>query len=422
MSRTVTSKELRQQRAELEAKIKGVVEQDSLSTEQRTAVNQMITDSEALKQQYELIERSDATEKELRASVKKVSVAQPGDAIETTSVLSNDGAERKQQVAKAFRDFLKSGKNDMAPENRAVLEAEKRTYAPLQVANAAAGYFVPQGFSYEVDEALKQTGGMLEACRLYPTDSGAPLLWPLSDDTANKAVIVGEGLTTSFANPTVTNLTLGAFKYGTAAQATIEQLEDSAFDIEQWLKDEFVVRFARGLNADFTSGSGSGAPHGIVGAATAGVTTASATAITYDEIVDQLHTVDPAYRNNPSCKWMFHDDTVRAIRLIKDSYGRPIFLSDPNSDRPDNILNHEVVINQDMQKIGVLSPAVTVPVGLFGDFSKYVIRKVNGLYVQRLNERYAELGLVGFLGWARYDGNLTTASTAAITKLLMKAS
>jgi HK97 family phage major capsid protein len=423
MARTAKSIELRQKRAELEAKIKGEVEKDSLTTEQRTAVNAMVADSDNLKAQYELIERSDETEKELRESVKKIHASQPAGIAAETSVLSNDGAERKAQTSKAFRDFLKNGKDGMAPESRSVLDAEKRTYAPLQVGNAAAGYFVPQGFSYEFDEAMKQTGGMLEACRNYPTDSGNPLLWPMVDDTANAAVIVGEGAAFTGLNPVVTHLTLGAFKYGSLVQATLEQLEDSAFDIESWLRDEFVTRFARGVNADLTHGSGSGAPQGIVGAVSAGQTTASGqvSSLLYDDLVDLVHSVDPAYRRSKSCRFQFHDDTIRSIRLIKDSFGHPIFQTDPTSDLPDRILGFEFTVNQDLSTLAVTSPVSARTVGLFGDMSKYVIRKVNGLFVQKLVERYAELGLVGFLGWARYDGNLATASTKAITKLVVSA-
>jgi HK97 family phage major capsid protein len=416
MARTVKSAELRTKRAELEAKIKGEVEKDSLTAEQRTAITAMVADSDNLKTQYELIERSDETEKELRASAGKPSQAQPGE----KTVLSEDGAERKVQVAKAFRSFLKNGKADMPAEERAVLEAEKRTYAPLQVANPAAGYFVPQGFSYEFDEALKQTGGMIEACRTYPTDSGNPLLWPMVDDTSNKAVIVGEGSSFTGLNPTVTHLTLNAFKYGTLVQATVEQLEDSAFDIEKWLKDEFVVRFARGVNADLTNGSGTGAPQGITGAISTFTTSqGTATTLIYDDLVDTLHSTDPEYRVDKSCKWMFNDSTVRAIRLIKDNYGHPIFQTDPTSNLPDRILGFEYVVNQDLPVIGsgAGSPPAGVTVGLFGAFNRYVIRKVNGLLIQRLNERYADQGLVGFLGWARYDGNLVTASEKAIVGL-----
>lgn len=414
MARTVKSAELRTKRAELEAKIKSEVEKDSLSAEQRTAIDTMIADSDNLKKQYEQIERSDEVEKELRASSGK-----PGQGVET-GVLSNDAAERKAQTKAAFRDFLMHGKSEMSPESRAVLQAEQRTYAPLQVANAAAGYFVPQGFSYEFDEALKQTGGMLEACRIYPTDSGNPLLWPKVDDTSNKAVLVGEGLAFNQVNPTVDHLTLNAYKYTTGAQATVEQLEDSAFDIESWLKDEFVVRFERGLNADFTNADGNAKPQGIVGVAGTGVTTASDTAISYDELVDMVHSVDPQYRKDKSCGWMFQDQTVRLIRKIKDNYGHPIFQTDPTSNLPDRILGFTYTINQDLATIGSGSPPNTGDcVGLFGAMNRFVIRKVNGLHVMRLNERYAELGLVGFQAYARYDSNIVTLSQKAITKLVM---
>lgn len=415
MARTVKSSELRTKRAELESKIKGEVEKDSLTAEQRTAINAMVTDSNNLKEQYEMIERSDEVEKELRASSGKPAQAQSGE----KSVLSDDATERKAQVSKAFRSFLKNGKADMPAEERAILEAEKRTYAPLQVANPAAGYFVPQGFSYEFDEALKQTGGMIEACRNYATDSGNPLLWPMVDDTANKAVIVGEGQSFTGLNPTVTHLTLGAYKYGTLVQATTEQMEDSAFDIEKWLKDEFVVRFERGVNYDLTNGNGTTAPKGIVNCISTTVTSTSDNpgTLIYDDLVDTLHSTDPSYRRDKSCKWMCNDDTVRAIRLIKDAYGHPIFQTDPTGNLPDRILGFEHVVNQDLPIIGSGSPPASGPVVLFGAFNRYVVRKVNGLMVQRLNERYAELGLVGFLGWARYDGNLVTASATAIVGL-----
>jgi HK97 family phage major capsid protein len=414
MARTVKSAELRTKRAELEAKIKSEVEKDALTAEQRTAIDTMIADSDNLKKQYEQIERSDEVEKELRASSGKPSQGRE------TSVLSDDAAERKQQTKAAFRDYLMHGKADMSPESRAILQAEQRTYAPLQIANAAAGYFVPQGFSYEFDEALKQTGGMLEACRIYPTDSGNPLLWPKVDDTSNKAVLVGEGLSFNLVNPTVDHLTLNAYKYTTGAQATVEQLEDSAFDIEGWLKGEFVVRFERGLNADFTNGDGSNKPQGVVPVASAGVTTASDTAIIYDELVDMVHSVDPQYRKDKSCGWQFQDQTVRLIRKIKDNYGHPIFQTDPTSNLPDRILGFTYTINQDLATIGSGSPPNTGDcVGLFGAMNRFVIRKVNGLHVMRLNERYAELGLVGFQAYARYDSNIVTLSQKAITKLVM---
>lgn len=408
---TAKSKELRQKRAELEAKIKAEVEKDSLSTEDRSRISAMVADSDNLKQQYELIERSEAETKALAESVRNNPIKTPE--------LSNDAEERKAQVNKAFRGFLKNGRAEMSSEDRAVLDAEKRTYTPLEVGQNAAGYFVPQGFSFEFDEALKEYGGMLEACRMYPTDSGNPLMWPLVDDTANAASIVTEAGTVTGVNPAISRVQLNAYKYGSLVQVSIEQLEDSAFDIEGWLKQEFAVRFGRGLNADLTNGSGSGAPNGIITATSVGhtTTTGQTTSLIYDDLVDLVHSVDPAYRQDKSCRFQFHDSTVRAIRLIKDQYGHPIFQTDPTSNLPDRILGFEYTVNQSIPQI-----AAGAVVGLFGAMNRYVVRKVNGLFIQRLNERYAEQGLVGFLGWARYDGNLATASSVAITQLKMAAS
>jgi HK97 family phage major capsid protein len=48
---------------------------------------------------------------------------------------------------------------------------------------------------------------------------------------------------------------------------------------------------------------------------------------------------------------------------------------------------------------------------LFGDFSKYWIRRVAGVQVLRLTERYADFNQTAFIGFQRWDGNLIDAGT-----------
>jgi len=403
---SLKSKELREKYAKLVTEAQAVLAKETNTPEERTAVTAQLNEAEQIKAQFEQIEAVDKAAAELRATKHTG---------EATKHLSNDSVERAAQVKKAFRDLLRNGNDRMSQESRSILAEETRTYTPLITTNEAAGDFVPPGFSNEFDEALKQTGGMLATARTYATDSGNSLIWPMSDDTSNAAVIVGEGTTTQFANPTVTKVTLNSFMYTSAVQASVQQIQDSAFDIEGWIRGELALRLSRKLNSDFTIGAGTTLPFGVVTKASAGVTSVHPTSLTYDDLVAHQHSVDPAYRNG--AKWMFNDATLQAVRLIKDSYGRPIFSADPNSAGPATILGHQYVINQDVASIA----AGAVPV-IFGDFSKYVIRKVNGLSIMVLRERYAELGLVGYILWARYDGNLTTASTKAITKLTCSAS
>jgi HK97 family phage major capsid protein len=110
---------------------------------------------------------------------------------------------------------------------------------------------------------------------------------------------------------------------------------------------------------------------------------------------------------------MLHDTTLKAIKKLKDSLGRPLWVPGAASKEPDTILGYQYQINQDMPVIATSAKQM-----LFGAFNKYIIRSVKDLYVLRLDERYAELGQVAFIGFARYDGNLIDAGTHPVASLI----
>jgi HK97 family phage major capsid protein len=132
-----------------------------------------------------------------------------------------------------------------------------------------------------------------------------------------------------------------------------------------------------------------------------------------------LHSIDPAYRNQPQAKWMFTDNTLLAIQRLKDKFGRPLWQPSLTSDAPDRILGKPYVINPYMDEIGDPgSPPVGNKPVLFGDLSRYKVRRVKTMAVQRLVERYAEFGQVGIIAWARYDGNLLDAGMHPVKYLI----
>jgi len=149
------------------------------------------------------------------------------------------------------------------------------------------------------------------------------------------------------------------------------------------------------------------APVGVTGAV-------SATAvITYDNLIDLEHSVDPAYRQNG--KWSFHDDMLKLIRKVKDGQGRPIFVpgyeqGNPGG-APDRLLNRDIQINQH-----IASPAVSAVSIAFGDFSYYKIRDVMSVQLFRFTDSaYTTKGQVGFLAWMRSGGNLLDIGGAVKT-------
>jgi HK97 family phage major capsid protein len=184
------------------------------------------------------------------------------------------------------------------------------------------------------------------------------------------------------------------------------------------LRAFFEDRFGRALNTACTTDDGSSKPQGVVTASTLGKTAASATAITFSEILDLIHSIDPAYRASQRFGLMFHDATLAYLKKLSigSSDARPLWQPSFVEGAPDKIDGYRYWINQDMDSsINAASKLI-----LAGDFNKYVIRLVQDLQYARLDELFSMNGLVGFQGYMSFDGELM--NTSAIKHLITAAS
>jgi len=325
-----------------------------------------------------------------------------------------------------FNTFLRTGEvsermKARRSESRAAGDQAAGTQAISYTAGAAGGYLVAPGFSNEVDVATKWFCRMMDGnvCRILETATGGILPYPTSNDTAHVAAVLAEN-TQETEDPLTMGLkNLGAFKYSSRLiRVSLELLQDSAFDIEDFVKRQFAERFGRAYEAVFTNGDGNNKPTGFIkeieesGATTlvaAGANPNSgiagdtgANSIGTQDLVALEHSIDPSYRQG--AKWMLNDDTVRELKSLLDKFGKPIWLPGLAVNAPDSILGYPYVINQAMDKIGAGKKTVA-----FGDWQKFVIRKVRELAVVRLTERFADYGQVAFIGFSRVDSRLIDA-------------
>src|SRR5574337_456603 len=257
-----------------------------------------------------------------------------------------------------------------------------------------------------------------EAVRLFDKwcRGGETMNFPTSAGTSEEGEIVGQNTAAADLDISFGTKSLVVYKYSSkVVTVPWELLQDSSADIEGFVRNRLQQRLGRITNKHFTVGTGSSQPNGLIPSATVGVTGAvSATAaITYDNLVDLEHSVDPAYRAN--AKWMFHDDMLKLIRKVKDTEGRPIFVpgyeqGNPGG-APDRLLNRNIAINQ-----AVASPAASAVSIAFGDFSYYKIRDVMSVTLFRFTDSaYTKKGQVGFLAWMRSGGNLVDVGGAVKT-------
>jgi HK97 family phage major capsid protein len=256
-------------------------------------------------------------------------------------------------------------------------------------------------------------------CRTITTASGSILPFPTSDDTANSAVLISEASGAGQQDVAFGTVNLHAYKYTSKlVKVSSELLQDSAFNIYAYLADRFAERFGRAFETVFTNGDGSNKPTGLLTAiAASGATPVSAAgssandgiggntganSIGSQDLVNLEHSVDRSYRRN--AKYMFNDKTLGTLKGMLDKYGRPVWTPGVASGVPDTINGYAYVINNGMPTI--TASAVTVA---FGDFSKFLIRKVSTPVVKRLVELYAVSDEVGFLAFQRVDSNLIDA-------------
>lgn len=187
---------------------------------------------------------------------------------------------------------------------------------------------------------------------------------------------------------------------------------DSIVSMEQFLGALLGERLGRLANLQLSTGTGSGAPNGIVTASSLGKTVAGTTAITADEVLDFVHSVNPAYRASPKSRIMFNDSTLLALRKLKDGQGNYLITEAPDGTGRLRVgaVSVPYSINQAMASMTTGNKVM-----VYGDFSKYFVRKVGAPIIGVLRERFwPDMGIAGLI---RFDGEL--GDTAAVKHLKM---
>lgn len=307
-----------------------------------------------------------------------------------------------------FAKLLRHGPTAMSTDELHQIRNTMSAGTPAQ-----GGYTVQTEVAKDLVDALKAYGGMRAVSNSITTSQGNPLGYPTSDGTAEQGEWVPENTAASAGDPSFGTVGLNAFKASTKIiTIPIELLADSSIDIIAMVNKRQRDRLGRTMNQGFTTGSGTGQPTGFVTAAGVGRigATGQTVTVTYDDLVELQESIDQAYQDAGTCRFMMHQQTRKVVRKIKDTSGRPIwsesYEAGIKTGIPAQLLGSDVAINNDMAQPGANAKTIG-----FGDFSKYMIRDVLDLILFRFEDSaFASKGQVGFLGWARAGGNLLDAN------------
>ncbi|MCK6678253.1 phage major capsid protein [Enterobacter asburiae] len=351
----------------------------------------------AAKSELEALDAQISREEELRRHDQTYVEEQESE--QRRAATENPEQQADERRALAFDSFLRRGLSELSAEERAAL---KELRAQGTAPDEKGGYTVPTQFRNVIVEAMKDYGGIASVAQILSTSSGQDIDWATSDGTTEEGELLGENTETDEEDVSFGGATLGAKKLSSKIiRVSNELLQDSGVDIEAFLAGRIASRLGRGEAKYLVLGTGSGSPlqpKGLAASVTNTKVTASATDFTWKELNALKHAVDPAYRNGPKVRFAFNDNTLQLIEEMEDNQGRPLWLPNIIGGAPATVLQVPYVVDQAIPNI-----AANAKFAYFGDFNRFIIRRIAYMTLKRLVERYAEYDQTGFLAFHRFD-------------------
>ncbi|WP_292729623.1 phage major capsid protein [Microbacterium sp. UBA837] len=306
-----------------------------------------------------------------------------------------------------------------ADDLRSVLGGEQRNldYVPtsdevraLSVGTATAGgNTVGATFLQQLVEPLRQFSAVFAAgAYMFVTEKGDEVTLPrLASFGAAAAQTEATQLTGT--DPTFNQVKFGAFKYGDYRGISNELITDSLIDIEGLISRLIGENISVLLGQKFAVGAGTTEPTGVVTAATVGKTGGVGVGgvPTWEDLIDLQESVLAPYQARAS--WIGSNSAIAAIRKLKDTNGRYYWEPNGQTGAPSQLLGNPVY--RDPFFATVANGAKSLA---YGDFSRYWVRMVGNVRVERSDHALFGSDQVAFRGVVRADGNLVDTSAVKV--------
>lgn len=295
--------------------------------------------------------------------------------------------DQQKRYKEAFETMLRMPLHNLNGETRAILNT---------ITGPEGGYLVPETYLRDVIDKLLATSVVRQNAYVIRTTSTTNI--PLGIDRPQFALVDEKGAYGK-TNPTFGQAVLKAYKLGGIIQTSDELLQDSFIDLQAYITRLIVEGIADHEEEYFTTGNGTTAPQGFLVGGQLGKTAAGATAITLDEVLDLEYSVRAPYRTN--AKFMMNSKSELALRKLKDLQGQYLWQPSLQVGAPNMFDGKPVLINEKMPDIATGAKPIA-----FGDFRYLNIADRAGIEIKRLDELYAENGLVGWRVSKRFDSKV----------------
>lgn len=343
------------------------------------------------------------------------------------NVLADDKRQSTDQILndldrhhEVFSNLLRFGINDLSDDDRQFIKQLKVDNDMLRPdEDAKGGYLVPTTFGTKLIDNIQSNGGIRKYATAYASGDGREQTETTFDDESNIGELLGiPDTAVEDGIPVIGQISVKSFTFSSKIVPLHNTvIQDSAHDIVAKVTGALSRRIWKLENQLFVNGTGVAQPKGIVTSASLGVTTVLPSAITFDELIELEHSLDPSIREGDGIAWSFNDKTLKLLKLLKNADGDFIWKGATDKGEPAMILGYPYYINQSMDD----ATAGKFPI-IFGKLGNYRIRDIAGGSLKRFDDsKYAEKDQTGFLTLKRGDGYLEDYQGQTVKKLAMHA-
>ena len=274
--------------------------------------------------------------------------------------------------------------------------------------DADGGYLVPEEWDSRLIDVLNEEN-IMRGLATHITTSGEHKINIAGAKPT--AAWIEEGGALQFTDAKFGQKIMDAHKLHVAVKVTEELLYDSMFDLASYITPQFGIAIANAEEAAFLNGDGKGKPTGLFDETNGGTVakTLTGTKLGTDDVLDLVYALKRPYRKKAS--FIMNDQTLAALRKLKDNNGAYIWQPSYQAGEPDRLLGYAVHTSAFAPEL-----AAGKPVMAFGDYSYYNIGDRGTRSMQELRELFAGNGMIGYVAKERVDGLLVLPEAVQIMK------
>ena len=358
----------------------------TLTAEDDATYSKMEQEINDLGKEISRLERQEQMEAELSKPINKPLTSKPGMGKEPEEKTGRASNAYKTAMLDAFRSNFKRVSN--------VLQ---------EGVDADGGYLVPEEYDHRLIDILTEENIMRNLATKITTSGEHKINIAATKPAASW---IEEGGALSWGEATFDQILLDAHKLHVAIKVTEELLYDNAFGLENYIITQFGKALANAEEDAFLNGDGTGKPLGLFAATGGGQIAGTLTAaLKSDDMLDLVGKLKRPYRKNAS--FILNDQTLSALRKLKDNNGAYIWQPSYQAGEPDRLLGYAI-------HTSAYAPTDAIA---FGDYKYYNIGDRGSRSFAELRELFAGNGMIGYVAKERVDGKLILPEAVQILKL-----